>query len=252
MEKYDNIPDEITSLYKKYKNANILMIMSELADGDLYSYYRKELNKDYNNKKLLLNAFGQIFISLIFFHNIINAFHVDSHSGNFLFRKINKGGYYHYNIYGKDYYIENLGYVWEIWDFGLTRGFKNSEEVNNKRIDILKEPLFSFKQKFPKNAGNFFSNSFKNMNIFHDYYDQIGQENFMIKMFPKNDDTKYLYDFFDVFKSIDFMREFLGLTPLDMPKIENYVLKLMLKHNLIQDKISSNDKIINKKPYSIS
>jgi hypothetical protein len=74
----------------------------------------------------------------------------------------------------------------------------------------------------------------------------------MISMFPENDDTKYLYDFFNAFKTTDFIRKFAGKTPLDMPELEKYVLELMLKHNFIQDKISSNDIIINKKPYFIS
>jgi hypothetical protein len=232
---------------KKYKNANILMIMSELADGSLFDFYKKELNNDYKNKKIILNAFGQIYISLIFYHKIMNAFHGDSHSGNFLFRRIKKGGYYHYNIFGKDYYIENLGYVWEIWDFGIALGFSDSEEVNKNRLEIIKEPLFSFEHKIPKNVGYYFCNSFKYTNIYIDYTLKIANEKLMISMFPENDDTKYLYDFFNAFKTTDFIRKFAGKTPLDMPELEKYVLELMLKHNFIQDKISSN-----KKPYSIS
>jgi hypothetical protein len=41
----------------------------------------------------------------------------------FLYHKIKKGGYFHYNIYGKDYYLENLGYLWIIWDFELSISF---------------------------------------------------------------------------------------------------------------------------------
>lgn len=254
IDKYDNIPEEILSLYKKNKNANLLMIMSELADGSLYYFYKNILKENYtdeNNKKILLNAFGQIFISIIFFHKIINAFHNDSHEGNFLFRKIKAGGYYHYNIFGKDYYIENLGYLWEIWDFGLIEVFRNSEEVNKNRIDIIKEPLFSFKNKTPKNLLNYFSVNASSRNTIYEYNYAIYDRQHMIKMFPKNDNSKYLYDFFNEFSTHEFISKNISLDPLDIPKVDNNVLKLMLKHNLIKDKINVNDIIINKTPYTI-
>ena len=75
---------------------------------------------------------------------------MDSHSGNFLFRKIKKGGYYHYNIYGKDYYVENLGYVWEIQDFGFSHGFNNSEEINKKELILLKNHYLVLNIKIQK------------------------------------------------------------------------------------------------------
>jgi len=254
-DKYENIPNEILEISKKYKNGNIVMIMSELADGSLYTFYKKILNNDYfssNNRKLLLNALGQIFISLIFFHKVANSFHVDCHEGNFLFRK-NKtvGGYYHYKIFNKDYYIENLGYIWEIWDFGLTNTFTNSEEINKERIDEIKRPLFSFKYRKPKNLIKYFSLNIKSKAINFDYSFSMGYNKYIIRMFPENQNSKYLYDFFNEFTSINFLQETSYTDPLKVPICDNIVLKIMLKHNLIKDKIESNDIIINKEPYII-
>jgi hypothetical protein len=253
LDKYDNIPDDIMLIYNQFKKkGNILMIMSELADGSLKTFYKNEIKEDYKNKKLLLNAFGQIFVSLIFFHKIMNAFHNDPHSGNFLFRKIPSGGYYHYNIYGKDYYIENLGYVWEIWDFGQIIAFSNSEEINKQRIDIIKEPLFSFKYKKPRKLDLYFSRDSSTLNVIFDYHYKISDENYLISLFPENSDTKYLYDFFNEFKlGKNLINKNSSLNPLDIKKMDNSVLELMLKNNFIKDKINNNDKIINNIPYTI-
>ena len=250
LDKYDNIPKEIIEIYNQNKKGNILMIFSELADNSLFKFYKYEINEDYNNKKILLNAFGQIFISLIFFHKIINSFHSDTHEGNFLYRKIKPGGFYHYNIFGKDYYIENLGYVWEIWDFGLTYAFNNSEIVNKKRINDIKEPLFSFKYKKPRNLIKYFSANAYSLNTIYEYHN-ITYNSYMIRMFPKIIETKYLYDFFNEFSSIDFMNSNISTNPLNISNVDNNVLKLMLKHNLIRDKINANDNLINKTPFII-
>jgi hypothetical protein len=102
------------------KNKSLLIQINELASGDLYSIL---------NKIDILPTFTQVILSIMFFHNYIKAFHYDPHVGNFLYHKIKPGGYFHYNLYGKDYYLENQGYLWVIWDFGLIKPFNN---IKNK------------------------------------------------------------------------------------------------------------------------
>ena len=108
---YDaNLPDIInkTSYY---------ISINELADGNLKNFL--EFNTTH---ELILNAYQQILISILSFHYFTNNyFHNDCHYKNFLFHKIKPGGYFHYNIYGKDVYIKNMGYLWMIWDFGLVK-----------------------------------------------------------------------------------------------------------------------------------
>ena len=94
------------------KNKSYSLILYELASGDLNSFLKKE--RDY---KIWKNCFEQIFMSLFVFHSIIGNNHGDAHSGNFLYRKIKEGGCFCYNINGINYYIENLGYAWMIWDY---------------------------------------------------------------------------------------------------------------------------------------
>ena len=126
--------DDIPSLIK-YKEYNILVM--ELADGNL-----KEFLRMIDDPNLIKNAYQQIFISILSFHYFTKGmYHSDCHYKNFLYIKINKGGYFHYNIYGQDIYIENLGYIWLIWDFGLV---KNDKEEKKKRLQDYYKMTNSF------------------------------------------------------------------------------------------------------------
>ena len=94
------------------------MILYERALGDLSSFI-----KTYNSnieENVWKNIYEQLYISLFILHNL-NYLHADAHLGNFLYYKIKKGGCFHYKIDNEDYYIENLGFLWMIWDFGHVR-----------------------------------------------------------------------------------------------------------------------------------
>jgi hypothetical protein len=95
------------------KNKSFLIQINELASGDFHSLFSKSNNLD------VLNAISQVLISIMFLNNYTNCYHNDAHTGNFLYHKIKPGGYFHYNLYGQDYYLENQGYLWVIWDFGF-------------------------------------------------------------------------------------------------------------------------------------
>lgn len=168
LECYDN---NINSEYSSYKINNnklldkyipskiakynsLYIILTELANGDLESF----LNSYYNNDEIILNTLIQIFLSLMFFYKKINAFHADAHNGNFLYHKIKPGGYFHYNIYGVDYYLKNIGFLWVIWDFGLIRPFSNSAFINNNKYGV-----FSSYEKITYDY-EYLLNSFKNIN----------------------------------------------------------------------------------------
>jgi hypothetical protein len=102
------------------KNKLLYIQLNELASGDLYSILQSDKNFD------IFNTFVQLILSIMFFHKCINAHHSDTHEGNFLYHKVKPGGYFHYNIYGEDYYLENKGYLWVIWDFGLAKSFSET------------------------------------------------------------------------------------------------------------------------------
>lgn len=132
-----------------YRN-RLIITYNELANGDYKMFYKKF----YNNDTLILNAFTQIYISIMFFQYYLSMFHNDAHHGNFLFHKIEKGGYFHYRIYNVDYYIKNEGYIWLIWDFGLVK--TSSSDKENRLDDYFRVNSF-FKPSRSYNDPNKFA-----------------------------------------------------------------------------------------------
>jgi len=114
-------------LPKNINNKQYTLILNELAGGDL-KMFMKDINNIKNNN-LLLNTIVQIYFSIFTFHKKIKYNHTDCHDGNFLFHRVPQGGYIKYSIFGEIYYMKNLGYIWVIWDFGLSSnkylGYKN-------------------------------------------------------------------------------------------------------------------------------
>jgi len=111
---------------------NLYLIVNEYADNS-FAFMFEYILKKYNLKIasfILNNMIIQIFISIIFFQNYIQMVHNDTHILNFLVHYTKDGGYYHYNIYGKNYYLKNTGYLIVINDFGLAKS------INQKPIKI--------------------------------------------------------------------------------------------------------------------
>ena len=160
-------------LFPKIINSNksLLIQINELASGDL-EYYLISIKK-----KDCLNTIIQILLSIMFFHNCTKSYHNDCHQGNFLFHKIKPGGYFHYNIYGIDYYLENNGYLWVIWDFSFTELYKeNIKPVNSDFTHMLKA-LDYFRKYF----------SYKEFGFYFKLYKHL-KNNYNIN------DSKYLYN----------------------------------------------------------
>ena len=116
-----SFPKELVSIATNEKNKKAVSILNELANGDLRSF----MNEYGMNDDLMTNALVQNIIAILSFHSVTNHYHNDTHAGNFLYHKIKKGGYFHYKILNEDYYIENLGYLWVIWDYGMATSMKS-------------------------------------------------------------------------------------------------------------------------------
>jgi hypothetical protein len=119
----DNNSSSSLSIHnKEHKNLEILLEneyfinIVELADGVLYDIMKNINTKTIN---ILYNCAIQCLISIVFFNKYLNLCHDDAHYNNFIYYKIKVGGYYHYNIYGINYYLKNVGYLMMINDFGL-------------------------------------------------------------------------------------------------------------------------------------
>lgn len=137
------------------------IIFTELAKGTLSEFIKIHNN----NHDLMMNTFFQILISILSFHYHTSYIHDDCHYNNFLYFKIKPGGYIHYKIYGKDFYIKNLGYLWVIWDFGLMK----KKSYNNIIKDYIRIIRVAFNYKY--NYSNKLYNTFNNV------YDMIYRKN---------------------------------------------------------------------------
>ena len=82
-----------------------------------------------------MNVMGtsHIVISLLTFWSVTKSTHNDCHIGNFLYIKIpvpKKKEFFKYNIFGKDIYIENLGFLWTTWDYGFAKPYNINYNYN--------------------------------------------------------------------------------------------------------------------------
>jgi len=200
-------------LNDKLNYKKLLFTFNELADNDLFHLFD---TKQYTSK-IVLNALSQIFMSIMFFHKHIQAYHTDCHAGNFLYHKIKPGGYFHYKINGNDYYIENIGYLWVIWDFGLIVPFK--------KIKYPIEEDFIYNKKYP-------------INYDYLYILKKGLNHFNVI------NTRYIYN------SLIKYTHVYDLTK--MPQLVEEVLALLVKYSdgcFLTSLPSRNSKIINRVAY---
>ena len=208
---------------KNNKNKPLIANLYEYAYGDLKNFIIYNHDKSTNME----NAFAQIYFSIIFFYKETNHFHNASHWENFLYYKIKPGGYFHYKILNKDYYIENIGYLWVINNFDDAIPFTNKSDI---RIDFFKI-LNAFLDKYNKSKKGLSEYKYKLnfttkiMNIFRYLFYQT------IKDIPLN-----------FTNSVDFYNYF--------NKFISNVLFILTKNNIINI-VKPND-IINNKPFIIS
>lgn len=95
-----------------------LMVVNELADGDLKNYLEKRTS--IWNPKLVDNCVFQIAAGLYTMEKYYKLTHNDLHYGNVLVHEIAPGGYWQYKIDGNIYHVPNLGYMFVLWDFGMS------------------------------------------------------------------------------------------------------------------------------------
>ena len=97
------------------------------------------------------NAITQIFFSISNFSHYTGFIHKDAHWGNFLYHKIEPGGYFYYKVNGIDVYLENIGFIWVIWDYGKATKITSHNVMRDYRRII--------KAFYPKLYGGFIYNN---------------------------------------------------------------------------------------------
>jgi hypothetical protein len=121
-----NLPIMYGNKMCKDKNRDTLLIYSELADGNLLQWLDSE-HSVIEWKSLLF----QIWHALDILQTKLQLVHNDMRLPNILFFR-NDGKSVRYIIDNEKYYLENLGYVFIIWDYGSceTLMFPGKDEAN--------------------------------------------------------------------------------------------------------------------------
>ena len=202
------------------------LLYMELANGDLNSMMYSGIQ---HSQSFYINTLVQCYLSLMFYYNYVNKLHGDSHGGNFLYHKIKSGGYFYYKILGKDYYLENIGYLWMLWDYELAISFKEVVKDNyyTSRDFLHIINIFLTGKQGGWIIKNYFINDTNNK-IINELMKLISDKNY--KDYINN--TRY---------TETIINDFIKL-----------ILDYFVKFNFILTSLPSNTEVINKKPYEIS
>jgi hypothetical protein len=88
-----NTPPSNNQYPKLILRSNYIMLLSELANGDLKTVVYDPAF--HTNFEVIKNTIQQLFLSILSFHIHTKHIHKDAHWGNFLYHKIKPGGYIH-------------------------------------------------------------------------------------------------------------------------------------------------------------
>lgn len=118
------------------KNGPYIYCFNELALGDLKSWSIQ--NRSYHE---WISCFLQIFFGLYCLQYYCGFLHNDLHWGNILFYEVPKGGCWVYKIHDKEFFIQNEGFLFVLWDFGMSSlvpSLKGVKEHSKSCQDFLK------------------------------------------------------------------------------------------------------------------
>ena len=144
---------DIKSIDDIIKNTKYYVILNELASGDLFHFLEKHKHSSIEYESIII----QTFVAMRTFHIYTNHVHNDCHFGNFLYHKIEKGGYWHYRYNKTDIYVPNTGYLLVVWDPGLARKIQANTEnmpysdylhIYNNFKNIIGEQRIDLSQEF--------------------------------------------------------------------------------------------------------
>jgi hypothetical protein len=119
--KTDSMPNSmLPSVLRKCNSFH--SVFNELFAGDL----KMIMSKKKQQLPFIKNAITQIFFSISNFSHYTKYIHNDAHWGNFLYHKIKPGGFFYYKVNNLDVYVENIGYIWVIWDYSYAKKITSS------------------------------------------------------------------------------------------------------------------------------
>ena len=230
-------------LIRLKQHSKIITTFNELANGDLWNF----LENYSKNMIFLANAIIQQFISIMFFNYHTSRIHMDTHPGNFLYHKITPGGYFHYNLFGYDYYLENIGILWVIWDFDLSKTLDEAMKYYQHRKNsndykrILGAYLPAKYDGYCNNRDITFNKSL--LKLTYGIYDHqnsffIKKPNLLSKMFlNKKEEDGY---------NSKSLKEYIINLPLILSSVN------IDGKNILLRKLPTGAKVINKNPYKMT
>lgn len=134
-------------------------------------------------------------------------FHNDTHTGNILYKNIEKGGYLKYIINGKEIFIKNLGYLIILWDFA--GAIINIDPMSNHTIVPHKGEKIYYTHDYVriveefstdmKHFSNKTKNNIRNINKNIEHYKNISEkslwDNLLMTLFPIHNvsSTDYIF-----------------------------------------------------------
>ena len=134
-------------LRKKIENKPANILIMELADGNMKDFFNSNPVEKHLYSALFQLAAG---LHAIQYHGQLMNY--DVKVNNILYYNVNPGGYWHYIIHNNNYYIPNLGKLFILSDFGISRSFspkfchfRNKDDKTfrlGKRFAIIKNNNF--------------------------------------------------------------------------------------------------------------
>lgn len=223
----NNLPDIIN-------NSKYIMLLNELAHGDLKSLCKKK--EFFMNEDILYNVFSQIMLSILTFQHF-GYIHRDCHWGNFLYHyndidNKDNNKYYHYNINKKNYYLKSCPYSIYIYDFGLSKKiiYADTLDISEDYVRLL--------------------SAFINKNTYHRTW--LSKFNIPPNL-PSDDFSNFIIKFEktinNTYKNNKYLQNYNFINIISDTLIG---ILLNMPNNIFTDKKPLNNNIINKKPYYIN
>lgn len=203
-------------------NTNYYIVLNELAHGDLKQLVK--MKSVVGDNYLINNLYIQVMLSIMTFHTLGYS-HGDCHYGNFLYHKNDDVGYYHYVIYGKNYYLKSSKYNIMIFDFGFAKYNNQRNKLVQKHIEDYMRIHLAFTSK----------NYYKSWGYFSDL--------------PEKKFSDYVdFQFKKLFKIKNLLQEYKNVSNFVEENILSYLMKS--PSNMFTN-VKPNAKIINQDPFII-
>jgi Protein kinase domain. len=201
------------SLSSKSYNGLCYYLFLELADQSLPQLHMERLQ---------VNVFFQILTALNIIHTKYSLIHNDIKSENILILKVKQGGFWKYVINNESYFVENLGYIAFVSDFGVSRSFDPNYSLDGylgERNAFVRNGKF---EPFITDSFLSIDDKTKNLTKTKPYYfpwaqKDSGTRNRFCKKFPYPNSFDNLPPFEFFYDLQDLVRIFLGGKRLSQP-----------------------------------